>query len=170
MVYEDVRVEQLVKHKPTFLNILIKFAAILLGLVVTATAWLITPRYSYILFTAAWIAAYFIFITQSYEYEYIYDSGDLYIDKIVAKRRRTRAIATHMDQIELFAPCDDAHANLVPAQGLESSQSYCTSKKAQGRWFFLIPGKTGGKIQVIFEPGARMQETLQNALRGKAVQ
>ena len=167
VIYEDVLVEHLVKHKPTVVNILIKIGAILLGLVVTLTAWLITPTYSYLLFTAAWVAAYFLFTFQNYEYEYIYSSGDLYIDRITAKRRRKRLLSVSMDSVVLLAPCDEAHEHLKNTVNPVKTADCSPSRKDENRWFLVAKTSAGDQSMLIFSPSERMLTELRKALKDK---
>ena len=167
MNYEEALVEQLVRHKPTIINILIKIGAILLGLVVTLTAWLITPTYSYLLFTAAWVAAYFLFTFQNIEYEYIYSDGDLYVDQITNKRRRKRLLSVHMDDVQMLTPCDEAHAHLLRDVAFNRTVDYSPEKKAEGRWSLIAASASGDRSQLIFTPNERMLEVLKKALWDK---
>ena len=170
MVYKDVFVEQLVKHKLRLKNILIKIAAILLGVVVTLTAWLISPTYSYIIFAAAWIAAYLIFKSQEYEFEYTFTHGDFDVDRIVAQRRRKRLLATKCIYIDLMAPYDEAHKHLADNYVLTRTVDYSSSPKAEGRWFFIFTGASGLKVRVIIEPTPKMLQAFQDELRDKVRQ
>ncbi len=167
MYYDDVFVEQLVKHKPRFKNIAIKVLAILFGLVITLTAWLISPTYSYIIFTAAWILAYIIFRTQDYEFEYSYTNGDLDVDRIVAQRKRKRILATNVRSIDLMAPCDEAHAHLADNYVLARTVDYTSSKHAPGRWYFVFTGNSGVKVKVFFEPSAKLLDAMKRELKDK---
>lgn len=167
MYYEDVFVEQLVKHKPRFRNIAIKVLAILFGLAITLTAWLITPTYSYILFTAAWILAYIIFKTQDYEFEYAFTNGDLDVDRIVAQRKRKRILSTNCQAIQLMAPCDEQHAHLADNYVLARTVDYTSAKNAPGCWYFVFKGTSGAMVKVLFEPSARLLEAMKAALKDK---
>ena len=167
MLYDDVFVEQLVKHKLRFKNIAIKALAILFGIVITLTAWLISPTYSYIIFTAAWILAYLIFRTQDYEFEYTFTNGDLDVDRIVAQRRRKRILSTNCRSIDLLAPCDEAHLHLADNYVLARTVDYTSSKNAPGRWFFVFTGTSGVKVRVFFEPGKRLLEAMKHELKDK---
>lgn len=170
MSYNDVFVEQLVKHKLRLKNIVIKILAILLGVVVTLTAWLITPTYSYILFTAAWILAYFIFRSQDYEFEYTFTNGEIDVDRIVAQRQRKRVLSTNCRAIDLMAPYDEAHKHLADNYVLVRTVDYSSSPKAEGRWFFIFTGTSGVKVMVIIEPTRRMLEAFLGELKDKVRQ
>ena len=168
-MYQDVFVEQLVKHRLRLRNLLIKILAILFGLVITLTAWLISPTYSYIIFTAAWILAYIVFKTQDYEFEYAFTNGDLDVDRIVAQRKRKRVLSTDCKSIVLMAPCDEAHLALAREHQLVRTVDYASSKNAPGRWFFIFVGQSGVKVMAIIEPCEKLLTAMKNELQEKVV-
>lgn len=169
-LYNDVFVEQLVKHKLRFKNILIKVLSILFGIFITLTAWLISATYSYIIFTAAWLLVYAIFRSQDYEFEYIFTNGDLDVDRIVAQRRRKRVMSTDCRSIVVMAPCDEAHEYLTKEHEIVRTVDYTSSPTSENRWFFIFVGASGAKVKVIFEPGKRLFEAMQSELKDKVVQ
>ncbi len=167
ILYNDVFVEQLVKHKPRVRNILIKVLSILAGIVITLVAWLISPTYSYIIFTAAWLLVYVLFKSQEYEFEYIFTNGDLDVDRITAQRRRKRVMSTDCRSINVMAPCDEAHEHLAQKYELVRTVDYSSAINAENRWFFIFTGGSGAHVKVIFEPGKRLLEAMKAELKDK---
>lgn len=166
-LYHDVFVEQLVKHRLRLRNILIKVLAILFALFITATAWLISPTYSYIIFTAAVLLAYLIFRSQDYEFEYTYTNGELDVDRIVAQRRRKRVMSTNCRCIDVMAPYTQENEHLRKAYKVIRTVDYSSSPKSESRWFFVFTGTSGAQVMVIFEPGARLLDAMKDELKDK---
>lgn len=166
-MYNDVFVEQLVKHKLRLKNILIKVLAIVVTVFITLTVWLIAPTYSYIIFTAAVLLAYVVFRSQDYEFEYIYTNGELDVDRIVAQRRRKRVMSTDCRSINVMAPEKPENEHLVRKYDIVRTVDYSSSPKSEGRWFFVFTGGSGAQVKVIFEPGKRLLEAMKNELKDK---
>ena len=166
-MYNDVFVEQLVKHKLRPKNILIKVLAIVVAVIITLTIWLIVPTYSYIIFTAAVLLAYVVFRSQDYEFEYIFTNGDLDVDRIVSQRRRKRVMSTDCRSINVMAPYTPENEYLTKKYDIVRTVDYSSSPKAEGRWFFIFTGGSGAQVMVIFEPGKRLLEAMKHELKDK---
>lgn len=166
-LYNDVFVEQLVKHKLRPKNILIKVLAIVVAVIITLTIWLIVPTYSYIIFTAAVLLAYVVFRSQDYEFEYIFTNGDLDVDRIVSQRRRKRVMSTDCRSINVMAPYTPENEHLTKKYDIVRTVDYSSAPKAEGRWFFIFTGGSGAQVMVIFEPGKRLLEAMKHELKDK---
>jgi len=88
------------------------------------------------------------------EYEYILTNDQLDVDKIVARRKRTRVFSADVRQFE--------SVGLVRGQGYGphvaagAATLFCGSEMgAEGLWFATLPYK-GRKTVLYFEPDARM--------------
>lgn len=82
------------------------------------------------------------------EYEYSAFEGELMIDKIVAKRKRTRIVQVAAKKIEQLSPIE-ARAE---EQGKFDREVVAAPSKAEATWFVTYSGKKNGRTLVLFAP------------------
>ncbi|NLB81140.1 MAG: hypothetical protein GX800_05940 [Clostridiaceae bacterium] len=112
----------------------------------------------FLLFVAGIIyLLYFGISSLNIEYEYIVTNGDIDIDKIVAKRKRTRIVSLNARDFEYFAPMTENHANTYNNQSITKRLDVSSNTK-NSRLYFGIYRKSNEKTCLIFEPTDKMLE------------
>ena len=99
----DVFCEVLVNHKKGTAEILKIVLAVLVGVVLTGVVLMLVPSIIFLMILV-WALIVFIIKLQKIEYEYIFTSGVLDIDKISGDYKRKRKMTITMDTIEIVAP------------------------------------------------------------------
>lgn len=104
--YEEI----LVKRSKTAADTLVR------GLIIGVTAvllavgiFLFNPIFLALGMILGLLAYYLILPNYDLEYEYLYVSGDIDIDKIMAKRKRKRVASYSKDNLEIMAPTGSDH-------------------------------------------------------------
>lgn len=101
---------------------------------------------------------YFLYIgitSMNVEFEYSVTNGELDIDKIVARRKRTRLVSVHSRTFEYFAPLTDEHKNAYNDSGI-TKRLDLTGNRGADRVYFAIYYKNNGRICLSFEPTEKM--------------
>lgn len=113
----------------------------------------------------AWLG-YFLGTKQYIEYEYIITNGEIDIDKIVAKSKRTRLITVKVSDFTAYGPLtddvqDDDNLTLVLA----------SENTGVDDWYADFDNDAYGKTRLIFTPNSQFKECinpyLKNGLRLK---
>ena len=102
--------ELLIKRKPAFALVVVK--ALLLGL--TGACFVMTLFGNpFTLFGVVIFGFIFWFVRgkTDLEYEYLYLSGELSVDKIINRQKRKASITMPMEKVELVAPTDSEKLN-----------------------------------------------------------
>lgn len=95
------------------------------------------------------------------EYEYSVTNGDLDIDKIVAKRRRTRLITVNLRDVEYFALLDDTNISVAEDKSINRVID-ATSTIDSLNVYFAIFYVNNEKICLLFEPTEGMVNNFAN--------
>ena len=151
--------EQIVKKKKGFSEWAIIFGTLLLALVVLALAWLmnILP----IIVTVGVIyGAWWLITTRNVEYEYCVTNGDIDVDKIVARRKRTRLVSVSGRKVRALAPYDPTK----PLGKFQRTLLLAPSAKEEGLWYFTYHSKKNGDTLVVFMPDDRVLGALYDGL------
>ncbi len=154
--------ENLVPRKKTGKDAIIIVGVILLGIVLTCALALflfgmpIVGQFVLLLIAGVWYVAYKLISRRRVEFEYIVTNGDMDVDKIVAKRKRTRLLSVNAKEIEVMAPIDDPNfqrdqQNINIMERLDVS-----SGDPQARRYFAVFMKEGKRTLIIFEPTRKM--------------
>ena len=110
----------------------------------------------FLLLVAAVIYLLYIGVTSfNVEYEYSVTNGDLDIDKIVSRRKRSKLVSIHARSFEYFAPCNDGHKAAYD-DATVTKKLDLTSNSGTGREYFAIYFKNSEKVRVAFEPTQKM--------------
>ena len=156
-------VEQLIRKKKTVKEwvvlVLIWLAAFVLSVGLLWTALAIAPQMMLVAavvvcglcWGAIWLSG-----TQTVEYEYSVFEGELAIDKIVGKRRRTRVVQVAPAKIEQLTP--------VAAKGGETAKFdrvlVAAPGAAEATWYVTYHSKKNGHTMVLFAPNEDVWQTL----------
>ena len=90
------------------------------------------------------------------EYEYSVFEGELMIDKIVAKRKRTRVVQVAAKRIEQLSPI----AARDEETGKFDREVIAAPSKAEATWFVTYSGKKNGRTLVLLAPSEELFEEL----------
>ena len=104
----DVFCEVLVEHKKGSAEKIRMVLYIVIAVALLAASLLFVPALA-IFNVLVWALVYFLMRQDIKEYEYIFTSGELDIDVIIARSKRKRRITVNTDQMEVFAPEGDHH-------------------------------------------------------------
>ena len=96
----------------------------------------------------------------SLEYEYLYVSKTLEIDKIMSKQKRKKAVEYDMEQMEIFA--EEGAFQLDNFKNIKAVEKDYSSREAgRDRWIMLV--HTGQQIdRVILEPDEQLISAIKN--------
>ena len=101
---------------------------------------------------------YFLYIgisSLNIEYEYSVTNGDLDVDKIISKRKRSKVISVHSRSFEYFAPYTQEHKNAYEDSSITKKLDL-TSNTGSDRVYFVVYYKNNDKILFTFEPTQKM--------------
>ncbi|MCD8020331.1 MAG: FUSC family protein [Clostridiales bacterium] len=154
----DVFCEVMVDHKKGMAEYLKTALAIVAGILLTFALMIFMPAL-FILVIAIWGLVMFFIRLQRTEYEYIFTSGSLDIDKISGAFRRKRKMTVSMEQMELVAP-EDSHELDKYEHGNYKVYDYSANDTAMKN--YVIVGNIGNEQQVklIFTPDENMVERM----------
>lgn len=106
--------------------------------------------------------AYVLFITASVEYEYLFVSGELTVDKILARSRRKQVFQCSMGEVIAIAPVNAAPNGKHVAGRGEKTLDF-TSRDSSKRIFCLTCQKGTERIRVMLEPNEALVQCFQRA-------
>ena len=146
-------------------------AAIILGAILLIFVLMLFLNYlqSFFLLLVAGVI-YFMYIgitSMNIEYEYIVTNGELDIDKIAARRKRTRILSVHSRSFEYFAPLNSEHKNAYDNTGITKRLDLTSNTGSSGVYFFIYY-KNNDKICVTFEPTEKMIECFSEYVPSRA--
>ena len=168
--YKDVFVEELVVRQRPLMVALLKAGIVVLAIILTIAFYFLTGllgQYGSALFPALFavvcIAAFLGFRFLGLEYEYSFYSGDVDIDKIIGKRKRSNVMSFNCRNVELMAPYSEKYdKELESAEILDARGSGAGERD----WIALIKSETGEKKVLAFSPSDRMLDAFRQYVRG----
>lgn len=114
-----------------------------------------------LLVAAVWYAVYLINNSRNIEYEYIVINNNLDIDKIMAKKRRTKLVELDIKDASIMACVDDEENNDAYKNIDKSVKVLDLGAKNPNLYTYFIDYTTDGKRQVVlFQPTSKMVEAL----------
>ena len=164
--------EHIIKKQPDLKSFLLKILIILSGLTVALFIMIFLTEllYGYNLLPAAGVlyGAWRLLGLLNIEYEYSIMQDEIYIDKIINRRRRKRLMQRSCKDFEILAPLSDKYKREFDSQ-CAVTHDCSSSPSAEGRWFFIFPGEKG-RTKVIFEPNERMINDVKVYIRAKVME
>ncbi|MGI5935534.1 MAG: hypothetical protein ACOX7I_01835 [Oscillospiraceae bacterium] len=170
--YKDVFVEELVvRHRPAFAALL-RIGAVLAGILLILAFYYLTGMvlgpYANAVFPALFalvcIGVFLVFRYMRLEYEYSFYSGDVDIDRILGKRKRTRLISFSCSDIELMAPYSPEHDNELNGQ-FDRKLDVRGTGKGERDWFIICNGQDGSRYIIAFSPSERLLDAFRQYVR-----
>lgn len=163
--------EQLVKRNDTPSDKTRRTALLVVGVLLTvclavfALLQLGAPIRAFFGLLLAAACGYFTFFTyrNSYvEYEYAFTNGELDIDKITAKSKRTPMVSTEVRQFTGFGKYDE---NMEETEDMTVVMA--TDNIADHEYYADFTHEEHGKTRLIFSPDERMLENIEKFLPAK---
>ncbi len=161
-------VEQLVKKKKTGKDIallaglwvmafLIATALLYFAFGLTAQSGNSTPvALAILLVVGVFFLAFRLSGNATVEYEYSAFEGELSVDKIVAKRKRTRVVQVAAKRVEQLSPI----AARAQETGKFDRVVMAAPSEAEATWYVTYSGKKNGRTLVLFAPSDEFFEEL----------
>lgn len=161
----DIFVEQIVKKAPNGKDTA-KKAFLVLGMcllaAVLAFVMMFMPTFSgvaLLLLFGVFYGGYYLITGLDVEYEYIVTNGEIDIDKIVAKRKRSRLITGKASSFEAFgkyadAPDIDSSVTIVSAVGTSLSGAETEM------WYADFTHASAGKVRLIISAEDKVIEAI----------
>lgn len=113
-------------------------------------------------------ATYFVFRNLNVEFEYLFVTGQLSIDKIMGQSRRKKVWEGTMEEIQIIAPADS-----YVLKDYENSNMKLldfSTHEANAKVFGLIARKGGETVKILFEPNEKMLRCFKMTSPRKVVQ
>ena len=163
----DSYIEYLVKKNKTFLDYILVFAIIFIGLVIFYfSAFLaIVPSLMLLIVIGVIYLAYKMLMRTNLEYEYLIVNNEMDIDKIIGKRIRKRIDTINLRRIDDFGFCDN-DAMQKYAQNPKFKKIYACADKKYGCAYIAYSKENGNKL-LFFTPNEEMVEFIQKVNPGK---
>lgn len=161
----DIFMEKLIRRKRTPRDYLIVATVIYISLGINFIA-LMVPLIR--VFTVA-LAVYSIYFTikRTYvEYEYSLTNNELEIDKIVAKKNRSRLFTANCKDFEMFGRTD--HSKYNDVKTIEKKIIAIVSKESKNIYFAVLQFE-GTRTLLLFEPDERMVECITSCIPRKVL-
>jgi len=160
--YHDVFVEQLVRRRRPGGEALFRMGAIFLGLILITLAFALARSFFPVLFALVVILEFFAFVYTVKEFEYSFISGDVDIDMIRGKRKRSTIFSGSCRDIRLMAPCG-SHADALTGTFTRTVDA-AGSRGGEDRWFFICEKEDGSRELVYLNPNERLLEAFSGYL------
>ncbi|MBQ8514450.1 MAG: hypothetical protein IJ496_03545 [Ruminococcus sp.] len=155
--------EHLVKKVPTSQEKTKQLLMVLAAIVLTvgtaymalATGWLIILT----LTMGVIYGAYYILSGLGIEYEYTFTNGELDVDKIMGKRKRTNLITVDASKFEAFGALTDDVEDKP-----EATLVLCSDNTGEGEYYADLITEEYGETRLIFTPSEKMVSYIEEAL------
>ncbi|MCT4542656.1 MAG: DUF6106 family protein [Vallitalea sp.] len=166
----DVFNEQLVEKSSSLKDNLIKAAIIVASTVLILVCSMIPVLLGFLFPIAAVIifGAVFFIRRLNIEYEYVFTSGDLDIDKIFNKNKRKKFISIDVRKIEIMAKVDSKEH----ARELSNFQKIvdCSSGIKKDNTYAAMIVRNGKREKLILEPNEKMLNAIKKYIPRKIMQ
>lgn len=144
--------EWLVKRKAPAYAIFVRIAMIVLCAIAAFLA--LTTVFGIIILTVVGGITYLVFRNINLEYEYLYVTGQLTIDKIMGQSKRKKAWEGTMEEIQIIAPSDSYVLKDYETSNMKTMDF--SSGVAGVKTYTLISQSGSNSAKIIFEPNDRM--------------
>lgn len=161
--YKDVFVEELVVRQRPGFTALVRVGTIAAALALIIAFYFLSGslfgEYANAVFPAMFaiviIGAFFALRYVGLEYEYSFFSGDVDVDKIVGKRKRSNVMSFSCNDVEIMAPYGPNYENMLSGQ-FEKTLDARGSGKGNRDWFLICRCTDGKRMVLAFSPSERL--------------
>jgi hypothetical protein len=167
--HKDVFVEELVvRHRPAFAAAL-RIGAVLVGLLLIwafyyLTGMLLGNAVFSALFALVCIGIFMVFRYLWLEYEYSFFSGEVDIDRILGKRKRSRLLSFSCRDIELMAPYSPEYDHELNGQ-FQRKLDVRGSGRGERDWFIICRAQDGSRYIIALSPSERLLDAFRQYVR-----
>ncbi|GKX30941.1 hypothetical protein SH1V18_34210 [Vallitalea longa] len=166
----DIFNEQLVAKSNSLKDNIIRVAIIIGGILLIMVSSMVPFLVSFLVPIAVVIiiGAVFLMRRLNIEFEYVFTSGDLDIDKIFNKNKRKKFLTIDVRNIEIMAPVDSKdHASEL--SNYEKVVD-CSSGMKKNNTYAAMIVKDGKKLKLIIEPNEKMMKAIKKYIPRKVMQ
>ena len=165
----EMYAEWLVKRKSPAYTMLLK---VVMGILCVMAFFLsISPAFGIfgvIILFAVGAATYFVFRNSEVEFEYLYVTNTLSIDRIYGRSKRKKAWEGSMEGISIVAPTDSTQARDHETNNMKLLDF---SSRLPGSKTYTLISKSGGETtKIIFEPNDKLLHCMKMTAPRKVVQ
>lgn len=164
----EMYAEWLVKRKTPAYALLLK---IVMGILCVIALFLsISPAFGIlgvIILLAAGAATYFVFRNSEVEFEYLYVTNTLSIDRIYGRSKRKKAWEGSMEEIQIVAPTDSTEARDHETNNMKVLDF--SSQVPGAKTYTLISQSGGETTKIIFEPNEKLLHCMKMTAPRKVV-
>lgn len=153
----ETYVEWLVKRKTPVYLVFLKILFIMMTVCFFLAGMIFMP--AFLIAVLMGIAAYFITLNASLEYEYLYVDRELSVDKVMNQSRRKRIATFDIGKVEIMAPINSHQLDSYKNRNYKAvDYSSWEEKQPDVRYVFYYDGQQ----KVIFEPNEEMIKAITN--------
>ncbi len=163
----DVFIEYLIKRKKDtkdfIITALLIIAAFILSFACFFIGAMIIPDFMGVwslLFAVVWYFAYIFISQRNVEFEYILTNSEFDIDKITAKKKRTRVASFDFKKSEIVANINDKEHNSALKDTSAKTLDYTSNTADKSNVYFVVVMSEGERQIILFEPTSRMLENI----------
>ncbi|MBO4391108.1 MAG: hypothetical protein J5825_09665 [Lachnospiraceae bacterium] len=161
---EDSYCEWLVAKKQTPVTTLLKVLIIIAGVFLLLVGLIFagqTYSFTLLLGVGAMIGAFFLSKSLNIEYEYIFTSGELNIDKVTDQQRRKTVLKVDMQSIELVAKYQSGTMSSYRNNQDLKVTDYSSQKDPENVYALVCTGNENRGIY-LFDPNEKMLKMMRN--------
>lgn len=155
----DLYSELLVKKEQTVKDKLVKYGMYGLVALLAIAGILLNPLLFFCAIIVG-IVAYFVVPTTDVEFEYLFVSGEVDVDRVYAKTRRKKAGSFSVRDCELIAPLKSHRLDYYNSNTKLKVVDYSSGNDSHNR-YAAITRMNNEACKVIFEPDENMIKTMQ---------
>ncbi|MBQ4524329.1 MAG: hypothetical protein IJA10_15520 [Lachnospiraceae bacterium] len=112
------------------------------------------------LLVALWIFAFWLLKPQALEYEYIFTTGSLEIDKIVNMSRRKHVMTIDFKAVQVIAPYNSDQIKQAKENEAKTKVKNFTSQREDARVYSVLVNKNGNFMEILIEPSDKTLELM----------
>ncbi len=160
----DVFVEQLVKREDDKSKIR-KILYATIGGVVSVLSIGFLFQFAIIIVPLVGLAVYYLFRRENIEYEYIFTSGELDIDKIINQSSRKRIMSLNVREIELMVKFDleDKYGEF---KNITKVLDFSSGTQSEDRYIALFK-REQDRVKMIFDPNEQVFKSIKAYIPNK---
>lgn len=120
-----------------------------------------------VLMTVVGAAGYFIFLSLSVEFEYLFAEGGLRIDRILGRARRKKVFECEKEEVQIIAPLGAGQLREYENQRIKIMD--CTSGRTKKGVYAVICQKGSETIKILLEPNEKMLGAMRRSLPSRFI-
>ncbi len=164
----DVFVEQLVKREKNKQASIKKGLYIFIALILSVLIFLFVPSFGIFLIPLFWMGAYFLIRRENVEYEYIFTSGELDIDKIINQTSRKRMFTIDIREIHIMAK-KSSESSYGEFRNFNKEYDFSSGVENENTYVFIFKHEQQ-LIKISFEPDEKVLKSIRMYIANKIKQ